>query len=319
MVLGIATGTAVGIVGGLFHMFNNALYKSCLFLAAGAAERRAGTGELDAMGGLARSMPVTFGAALVAALAISGVPPLNGFVSKWMVYQGIIQMGQGGWLWIIALVAAMFGSALTLASFVKVLHSVFLGQPHPGQQTQGPTPNALMGLPMVVLAATCVLFGVAAYAVPVSGLLLPALPQVQADFAVRFVNPAWQPGIATLLLCAALVVGLLIYLMGSVSIREDEAYIGGEAGERAQAYRFSGVEFYGTVAELPPLRMLYNHAAHGWYDVYHLGRRAVSYAGGILRAFHSGVLLTYVAWFVLGMAVLMWVFLGKWFAHAVSP
>ena len=75
-------------------------------------------------------MPVTFGTFLVAALAISGVPPLNGFASKWMIYQGIIESARGGGhLWVLWLVAAMFGSALTLASFMKVVHAVFLGQP----------------------------------------------------------------------------------------------------------------------------------------------------------------------------------------------
>jgi len=72
-----------------------------------------------------------------------------------MVYRGVIVMAkQEGFIWLVALVAAMFGSALTPASFVKVLHSVFLGQPQP-EAPQGPKPNVLMGLPMVVLAALC--------------------------------------------------------------------------------------------------------------------------------------------------------------------
>ncbi len=69
MVIGIATGTAIGVVGGLFHMLNNAIYKSCLFLAAGAAERKTGETELDRMGGLARAMPAAFLSAVVAAFA----------------------------------------------------------------------------------------------------------------------------------------------------------------------------------------------------------------------------------------------------------
>ena len=308
MVLGIATGTALGVMGGLFHMVNNTIYKSCLFLTAGAAERRSGTGELDRMGGLARAMPLTFSAALIAALAISGVPPLNGFVSKWMIYQGIIEMGErAGFIWVIALVAAMFGSALTLASFVKVLHSVFLGQPHGGRDAEGPTPNALMGLAMAVLAILCLVFGIFAYSVPIARLVAPALPAAfQADFA----EAAWQPGIATLLLVVALIVGGLIYVVGaSWKVRRDEAYVGGESGARAEPYRFSGIEFYRTIAEFPSLRTLYRHAEEGWYDLYHLGRRGVFYVAGVLQACHSGVLLTYAAWCVVGLVVLLWVFL----------
>ncbi|HUV07701.1 MAG TPA: proton-conducting transporter membrane subunit, partial [Spirochaetia bacterium] len=93
MVLGIGTMNPIGIVGGLFHMVNNSIYKSCLFLCAGAVERKTGTNDLGSLGGLGRSMPFTFVACLTAALAISGVPPFNGFVSKWLVYQGIIGTG----------------------------------------------------------------------------------------------------------------------------------------------------------------------------------------------------------------------------------
>ena len=81
MILGIATGTPVGIAGGVFHMLNNAIYKSCLFLCGGAVEQQAGTAELDKLGGLGKKMSTTFSACLIAALSISGIPPLNGFVS----------------------------------------------------------------------------------------------------------------------------------------------------------------------------------------------------------------------------------------------
>ena len=310
MVLGIATGTAVGVAGGLFHMLNNAIYKACLFLSGGAAERRAGTGELDRMGGLARLMPGTFVVTLISALAISGVPPLNGFVSKWMVYRGLIEMGPGAGLWVVALVAAMFGSALTLASFVKVLHSVFLGQPQVEGSESGPAPNFLMGIGMAVLAAGCVVFGIFAFRVPLALLILPALGASAPASETVLGLTTWQPVLAALLLGAALLAGLGIYLLARVPVREDEAYIGGEVGRSAQRFRFSGTEFYRTVTELPGLRTLYRHAEGGWYDVYELGRRFVFYVAGVLQAFHSGLLLTYVAWCVAGVVVLLWVLSG---------
>ncbi len=308
MVLGIATGTSIGVIGGLFHMVNNAIYKSCLFLTAGSAERYSGSGDMDEMGGLARYMPVTFAAALIAALSISGIPPLNGFASKWMVYRGIVEMGRAGsGLWAVALVAAMFGSALTLASFVKVLHSVFLGQPTRQVEDGGPTPNALMGVPMVALAALCLVFGIFAYSVPVRGLLLPALP---ALYQVDFAQAAWQPGIATVLLCAALLFGVLIYAVGrGAGVREDEAYVGGESAAPSGSYHFSGIEFYRTISALPTLERLYLHAEQGWYDLYELGGRFVGWIGLPLRRLHSGLLLTYVAWCALGLTVLLWFFL----------
>src|SRR4030042_5389712 len=96
MVLGIGTGNPIGIAGGLFHMLNHAIYKSCLFLSGGSVEKKAGTTELDKLGGFAKIMPITFVTFVIASLAISGVPPFNGFASKWMIYQGIIEIGKNG-------------------------------------------------------------------------------------------------------------------------------------------------------------------------------------------------------------------------------
>ena len=86
MILGIGTLVPVGIVGGLFHMINHAMYKSCLFLTGGSVEKQAGTTDLAKLGGLGRKMPITFACFLVAAASISGVPPFNGFFSKELVY-----------------------------------------------------------------------------------------------------------------------------------------------------------------------------------------------------------------------------------------
>lgn len=77
MVLGIGTGNPIGIAGGLFHMLNNAIYKSCLFLSGGSVEEKTGTTDLSKLGGLGKFMPVTFACFLVASLSISGVPPLT--------------------------------------------------------------------------------------------------------------------------------------------------------------------------------------------------------------------------------------------------
>ena len=93
MVLGIGTALPVGIVGGLFHMLNNAIYKGCLFLTAGAVEKQAGTTDLARLGGLWKKMPVTFACFFITALSISGVPPFNGFFSKELVYDAALERG----------------------------------------------------------------------------------------------------------------------------------------------------------------------------------------------------------------------------------
>ena len=167
-VLGIGTGNPVGIAGGLFHMLNNAVYKSCLFLSAGAVEKKTGTTDLEKLGGLSKTMPVVYVSFLIASLAISGVPPLNGFASKWMIYLGVIEAGrQGNHLWILWLVAAMFGSAMTLASFMKLVHAVFLGQSSTEKHSAGGKEDDYDHVVShVFLASFCVVFGVFARQIP---------------------------------------------------------------------------------------------------------------------------------------------------------
>ncbi|MBN2207813.1 MAG: NADH-quinone oxidoreductase subunit L [Candidatus Coatesbacteria bacterium] len=315
MVLGIATGTLIGVAGGLFHMLNHALYKSCLFLTAGAAEQRSKSGELSDMGGLAKSMPLTFFAAVVAALAISGVPPLNGFYSKWMVYQGIIELGsRGGLLWVFLLVAAMFGSALTLASFVKVLHSVFLGRTKEGEAevTKGRLPNFAMKLPMIVIALICIVFGVWAYRVPIASFINPGLAGLGLPAAPENSLGFWAPGLATILLIVALVAGALIFVFTrALKVREDVPYVGGEIEARAKEYQFSGLDFYKTVPKMGLLSGLYRAAEAKWLDLYDVGRRLAAYITGMLRTAHSGVLSSYMSWCVLGLIVLIWLLIWR--------
>jgi len=156
MILGIGTALPIGIIGGLFHMLNHALYKSCLFLTAGAVEKQTGTTELEKLGGLVKKMPLTFFAFAVAALSISGVPPFNGFFSKEMVYDAARERG------IIFYIIAAAGAFLTAASFLKLGHAVYLGKPRPEHQEVKEAPVSML-LPMGVLALTCVIFGLFNY------------------------------------------------------------------------------------------------------------------------------------------------------------
>lgn len=300
MVLGIGTAVPVGIAGGLFHMLNNAIYKCSLFLCGGSVEHRTGTTDLDKLGGLARAMPVTFITCLIAALAISGVPPLNGFFSKWMVYQGLIDLGKNGdKLWFIWLVAAMFGSALTLASFMKLIHSTFLGQP---TTTSSRFPREVpfsMWIPTVVLAALCLIFGVFAYQVPLRNYIFPSLSQ-KPEF-----SGFWAPTLATILIIIGILIGALIYFITRIkpSLRTSP-YIGGE--EVSEEMRVSGTGFYNTIKEMDGLREIYTTAEKGLFDFYNWGSsRLVSMIIQGFRKLHTGVLTLYFSWCLIGIIILL--------------
>ncbi|MCE5251152.1 hypothetical protein LLG96_13125 [bacterium] len=300
MVLGIGTGVPAGVAGGLFHMLNNALYKCCLFLGTGAVEKRAGTTELEELGGLARVMPVTFAAMLVSALAISGVPPLNGFASKWLIYEGTIETGQP-----VFLIAAMFGSALTLASFFKVIHSVFLGKRPEGLNSVKPAGWA-MAVPMVVLAVICVLFGVFAQ-LPLRYLVGPA---AGIDFGpvsgtILLPHALWSPTLATLLIVLALLIGVIVYYMSTaIKPRKTTIFVGGEQFG-SEELRYPGTGFYETIRTFSPLKVLYKDAEEGVYDLYVLGGRYGMKIVGILQSIHNGVVSTYVAFAIAGLGFLI--------------
>ncbi len=307
MILGIGTGTPLGIAGGLFHMFNNSLYKSCLFFSGGAVTREANTDDLDELGGYAHVMPITYASFLVAALAISGIPPLNGFVSKWMIYQSLIATArEGGWLWTFCLAAALFGSVLTLASFMKLIHAIFLARPARSIESKKEAPP-LLWAPHVFLALMCVLFGVFAFQVPLGGFVGPAVGQPIDCLG------DWHTIAGALLLIAGFGAGFVLYVLGAaLKTRTVEPFVGGEILDRQPAMRMSGVDFYKTVEEAPFLQQTYQAAAQKLFDLYEVGSQVTFGVSKLFSGLHSGELPTYLAWCLLGMIVLFFVMLGGW-------
>ncbi|MBN1884237.1 MAG: hypothetical protein JW876_01775 [Candidatus Krumholzibacteriota bacterium] len=305
MVLGVGSGIPVAIVGGLFHMLNNAVYKSGLFLSAGAVEKRAGTTELDKLGGLARLMPVTFVTTLVAALSISGVPPFNGFASKWLVYQGMLEGRQ-----IVFLVVAIFGSALTLASFVKVIHSLFLGR-RPERLEGVREVDFSMQLPMIFLAILCVAFGVFAR-YPIERFIAPAVGSTGIVFTGGEIDVAgglWSPGPATVMIVIGVVVGLLLYALSNMRhVRVDEnPWVGGNIMDREET-RIPGTHFYKTVTELNPLFSAgFRDGEKGALDPYNVIGRLGGAFVQVLRGLHNGILSTYLSWAIIGLGVIAFI------------
>jgi formate hydrogenlyase subunit 3/multisubunit Na+/H+ antiporter MnhD subunit len=312
MVLGIATMTPLGLAAAVFHMLNNAIYKCCLFLCSGAVEQAAGTAELDRLGGLGKKMPLTFAACLIAALSVSGIPPFNGFVSKWMVYQSVIQMpgiqsGAAARLWPIWLIAAVFGSAITLAYSVKIIHSVFLSR-SPSDLGDVKEASPLQTLPMAVLALLCVFFGIF-YHVPLKLFIYPAL-NIEAGTAIF---GTWDSTLATALIILGIVVGLLILLVGILArkVRAVPTWTCGEVQPNDQII-ISGTHFYKTVSSMGGFRQLYTGQEKGYFDLYNQGGKLGLALTGFLRWLHSGLLPMYLTWVTLGLVVILFILCRIW-------
>jgi len=299
MVLGLGTANPIGIAGALFHMLNHAIYKCCLFLTAGNVEYRTGTNDLGKLGGLAKLMPFTFLIFLIASFAGSGIPPFNGFFSKWMVYQGIIELGKTGTkLWPLWLVAAMFGSALTLAIFMKLIHAVFLGQPSSNKISKVKEVPLLMNVSSFVLAALCIIFGIFALRIPIKLLITPSIGG-QISF-----SGVWNSSLATILILIGLVIGFIIYFLGNLKSREVGQFVGGEDLEKNPQMKPSGLEFYNNIKEMPFLQFMYNRAEEKLFDIYEQGKKLTLAINSFFRYLHNGVLPTYCVWVLLGMIVI---------------
>ncbi len=166
----------VGLLAGVFHLLNHVMYKSLLFFTAGSLRFRAGTRNLSNMGALAKVLPVTAVMAGIGALAIAGMPPFNGFSSKWLIYQVSVIGGTGFPLFLLFGLTAIFISLVTLASFLKYLGGAFFGQRSDGVAHLADKRNevpAAMGAPQAILALGCVAFG-----------LVPILPLTAISRAV---------------------------------------------------------------------------------------------------------------------------------------
>ena len=184
-VLGISCGSpamaALGFAGGLLHVVNHAVFKSLLFMGAGSVLHATGTREMDHLGGLIKRMPVTAASFLVGSVAICGLPPLNGFVSEFLIYlaaiRGVVHVPgvafgiQGSGMLVIGSLALIGG--LAAACFTKAFGVMFLGEPRSAHAGRAHEPGIGMRAPQIMLAAACVAIGFAGPAVPL--LLAPAV------------------------------------------------------------------------------------------------------------------------------------------------
>jgi hypothetical protein len=120
----------------------------------------------------------------------------------------------------------------------------------------------------------------------------------------------WNASLATILIIVGIIVGVIIYFLGTITkTRETEAFIGGEILEKQPNMRVSGTEFYNTIKDIAPLDAIYKLAERKVFDIYHLGSIITFGFNKILSYLHNGILLTYLSWCLLGMIMLFYILL----------
>jgi hydrogenase-4 component B len=204
----------LAIAAALLHTLNHAIFKSLLFLGAGAIERAAHSQSLDHLGGLIRRMPVTGWCFLIGAMAIAGLPPLNGFASEWLTLQALLHLAldraSGAWAGPLAAAALAATAALAVLCFVKVVGLVLLGPPREQRVAVADEVDWPMWLGPAVLASFCVVLGI------VPGLIVPRLAGLLSGSSPLreslTLTPAGTGGLPTPTLAVALVAGVVLLL-----------------------------------------------------------------------------------------------------------
>ena len=300
----VGLSTALGFSAGLYHAMNHTLFKGLLFLAAGAVLHETGTTDLGKLGGLSKKMPHTTVLFLVGAFSISGLPPFNGFASKWMVYQATYQKAveSGNIGFLLVTIVALITSVLTLASFVKVSQSVFFGQLPAEYENVKEVPFG-MRLAMGILAALCILTGlfpkfVATYLTEPAARAVFNVGSYISSMGFKSTIPSgtvsfeqvgvWAPVSWLLILCIALLAVTIVAIAGKydkVSVRQSEAvepkyqlFYGGEDNVFSQVG--GGDLFWGF--------------KHNWRHYF-----------SFMHDLHSGIVNDYALWAVVALALAM--------------
>ena len=320
--------TALGVSAGLYHAMNHTLFKGLLFLCAGAVLHETGTTDLDKLGGLSKKMPHTTVLFLVGAFSISGIPPFNGFASKWLIYQAAYQKGveSGNIGFLLVTICCLVTSTLTLASFVKVTQSVFFGQ-LPKEYENVREVSFGMRLAMGLLALLCIVTGL------FPGLVTTFLtePAARAVFgANHYINAmmgagyAESFGLADMLpvsfysagvwspiswLCLLMIMLLAVAIV-AVSSKYDQVSALAKTAAAAEAAAIAGPRYgSGSLAE-------------GKYELFFGGEESVySQVGGddmfwgfkhnwrhyfsFMHNLHSGIVNDYALWAVIALALAM--------------
>lgn len=212
-------GTKIAALAGVFHILNHAVFKAALFMNAGIVDHQAGTRNVRQLGGLATLMPITATLGIIAAAAMAGIPPLNGFLSKEMMLEEAAHAGHGA-IGLLILILALLAAALSVGYSLRYAYAVYLGKKQPPltpshQQVRDPA----LGLwgPSAVLVALAILIGLMPQwlAAPFIG---PAGIAITADPDLPFTPQLWHGFTPTLAMGMAAIAGGIIMLARHVPL-----------------------------------------------------------------------------------------------------
>jgi len=252
MLLGVLIADDLGSAGGLMHVFNHATYQAVLFMAVTAVIHRTGTSDLNKLGGLVARMPLSFLAMLIGIIGLAGLPPMNGFVSKWLIYRSLIIDGSP-----LLFLAAVIGTLGTILSVYKLIHNTFLGQLRLEHVEVKEAPSSMIW-PMMILSAVVFVTGY------FPGLVLDWVASAQAAIGLPVLPhnlggvPSDKGGLDMIwvvsVLLAGFGIGTLVFLAGGRSkrVHQLDNYAGGHFLTAETRYQYSDNFYPGLMHLIGP-------------------------------------------------------------------
>ena len=194
----------------------------------------------------------------------------------------------------------MFGSALTIASFMKLIHAMFLGRPAKDfSSIKEASPSMLF--PIIILAVICFIFGVFAFIFPIPIFI------TASTGAVLIYLGSWNPIIVTGLILISIICGIFMYIIlrPAKGYRTVSNFVGGEDPEKME--RISGTDFYDTIKDIKALSFIYKKEEAKTLDIYDQTKNFLAWSSRILKRAHNGILPTYMVWCLIGMIAIFFV------------
>lgn len=297
MIVGIFSASTLGIAGGLLHVFNYMTYVTLILFSIAAVEYRTGTTNLNKLGGLIKRQPVAFVGLLFGIIGLAGIPPMNGFVSKWFIYKALIMEGYP-----FLAISAVIGTLGTILSVYKLIHNIFLGQLQPEYQNVKEVPF-LMQFPIWVLMLA--VFGTGVF----PGVILGIIAEIQTSFglaAVPYTMTGIDPAVGTLnmlvittVFMGGLLIAWIVFLLGHRRrhVHQYNNYAAGHFVDETVLYNFNYNFYTGFEHIFDPMKkkiIARTELAVGGL---------VEGIGDFLRRIYTGNLATYTMYIVVALVV----------------
>ena len=254
MLLGLVTANSLGAAGGLLHVLNYAACQAALLMAVFAVMHRTGTADLNKLGGLVARMPLSFLVLLTGIIGLAGLPPMNGFVSKWLVYRSLLEDGMP-----LLFLGTIIGTLGTILSVYKLIHNMFLGQLRVEHEHIREAPWSMM-IPMLILAGTIFTTGLlpgipltwVTAALQTIGLTGPEITLGGIESSSGSLDMIWVIGV----LFAGFGIGAVIFYSAGPSkrVHQLDNYAGGHFLSADVRYQYSDNFYSGLM-----------HLIRGWY------------------------------------------------------